>query len=90
MFENSFTTAITLQPEQCSSPVRIGACPDGQRDPLGGNSIIRGPTVNHADSVARSFFVDVGRSSIVAYRFRFPVTRGDTTVILPLTIELAF
>jgi len=72
-----FTTAITLQPEQCSSPVRLGACPDGQRDPLGANSIIRGPTVNHADSVARSFFVDVGRSSIVAYRFRFPVSRGD-------------
>lgn len=76
----SFTTSISLQPDHCSSPVRVGACPDGQRDPLGANSIQRGPTVNLADSVARTFFVDVGRSSNVAYRLRFPVLRGDTAV----------
>lgn len=75
----SFTTVVSLQPDQCTSPVRLGACADGQRgDPLGG--IQRGPTLNHADSVARTFFVDVGRSSIVAYRLRFPVSRGDTVV----------
>ena len=76
----SFTTAISLPPDQCTSPVRWGACADGQRDLLGGNSIQRGPTLNHPDSVARTFFVDVGRSSIVAYRLRFPVNRGDTAV----------
>jgi hypothetical protein len=47
---------------------------------MGANSIQRGPTLNHVDSVARTFFIDVGRSSIVAYRFRFPVLRGDTVV----------
>ena len=47
---------------------------------MGVNSIQRGPTLNHADSVARTFFIDVGRSSIVAYRLRFPVLRGDTVV----------
>ena len=47
---------------------------------MGANSIQRGPTLNHMDSVARTFFIDVGRSSIVAYRFRFPALRGDTVV----------
>lgn len=60
--------------------MRLGACPDGQRETTGANSIQRGPTLNHVDSVARTFFIDVGRSSIVAYRFRFPVLRGDTVV----------
>ncbi|XP_045029018.1 myelin regulatory factor isoform X2 [Daphnia magna] len=73
-----FTNSFSLQPDQCTSPVRLGACPDGQWDPMGANSIQRGPTLNHVDSVARTFFIDVGRSSIVAYRFRFPVLRGDT------------
>ncbi|XP_046647538.1 myelin regulatory factor-like isoform X2 [Daphnia pulicaria] len=73
-----FTNSISFQPDQCTSPVRLGACPDGQRDTMGANSIQRGPTLNHVDSVARTFFIDVGRSSIVAYRFRFPVLRGDT------------
>jgi hypothetical protein len=77
---SSFTNAISFQPDQCTSPVRLGACPDGQRDPMGANSIQRGPTLNHMDSVARTFFIDVGRSSSVAYRFRFPALRGDTVV----------
>lgn len=80
VFKSSFTNSISFQPDQCTSPVRLGACPDGQRDTMGANSIQRGPTLNHVDSVARTFFIDVGRSSIVAYRFRFPVLRGDTVV----------
>lgn len=76
----SFTTTISLQPDICPSPSRFSVCPDGSTDQTGVNSIQRGLVLSHADTVARTFFVDVGRTSVVAYRLRFPMTRGDTTV----------
>ena len=48
---------------------------------MGANGIQRGHIYNHADSVSRTFFVPVGRSSTIAYRFRFHVLRSDTEVM---------
>lgn len=64
-------------PNVCSSPVREGACPNGQTNGAPTNRDFE--TRNDGrDSVFRTLHVNVGRSSVMAYRIRFPVVRGET------------
>jgi len=72
-----FPTVFSAPPDVCTSPVRDGVCPNGQTNAT--PNYVHGETRSDGpDSVFRTVHVNVGRSSIVAYRIRFPVVRGET------------